>query len=473
MFRRRLVLVVAGAFLLRLAYVIWYEQTHIGPGGDAFYYHWQANALAEGLGFVEPYAWTCDGVLAPSAAHPPLYSLYLALFSALGGTTTLVHRIATVLAGTGTVLLVGLAGREWRNERTGVVAATLAAVAPFLWVNDALLMSETVFGTTIALVLWTSLRYRRAPGRARAAWLGVAVGLATLVRAEAILLVPFLLLPLFALAPPREGSLPAPPRRERGRHLGVAALCVLAVLAPWAGHNLTRFERPVLLSTGLGSVLAVANCDTTYAGRYLGLWSIACARDLDHEHIGRDASVEPEITGKVGPVFCISYPDGLDSRLGDESEQEIIRRRASIEYVRGHVGDLVRVVPARLGRTFEVFRPADGIVYGDFVENRGKWASRAGQWSFFVLALAGIASARRARRERLPLLEIGAMLALVVVTTVVTYGNVRFRLPLDVALTMLVAISVTAWLDRRGSSGETATDPPPPAPEEGVPTSTP
>lgn len=471
MFRRRLVLVVAGAFIFRLAYVIWYEQTHIGPGGDAFYYHWQANALAKGLGFIEPYAWTCDGVLAPSAAHPPLYSLYLALFSALGGTTTLVHRIATVLAGTGTVLLVGLAGREWRDERTGVVAAALAAVAPFLWVNDALLMSETVFGTTIALVLWTSLRYRRAPGKARAAWLGVAVALATLARAEAILLVPFLLLPLFALAPPG-GRPPSASRRERGKHLGVATLCLLAVLAPWVGHNLTRFDRPVLLSTGLGSVLAVANCDTTYAGRYLGMWSIACARDLDHEHIGRDASVAPDITGKVGVVYCISYPDGLDSRLGDESEQEIIRRRASVEYIREHAGDLVRVVPARLGRTFEVFRPADGIVYGDFVENRGKWASRAGQWSFFAFALAGIASARRARREHLPLLEVGAMLALVVVTTIVTYGNVRFRLPLDVALTMLVAISVTAWFDRRRISGARATNPPHPA-EEGVPTSTP
>src|SRR5204862_363200 len=34
------------ALVLRIAYVIWFERTHPGPAGDAFYYHYQANALA-------------------------------------------------------------------------------------------------------------------------------------------------------------------------------------------------------------------------------------------------------------------------------------------------------------------------------------------------------------------------------------------------------------------------------------------
>lgn len=448
-FRRLLSFVVLAALVVRVVYAIVYDQSHAAPGGDAFYYHWQANAIAEGLGFVEPYGWKCSGLIDPSAAHPPLYSAYLALFSVLGGTSTLVHRLATVLAGSATVLLVGLAGREWRDARTGVVAAAIAAVAPFLWINDALLMSETIFGTTIALVVLASLRYRRAPSTKRAGWLGFSVALATLARAEAILLVPLLVLPLLVISFRQRRPVPDVSARPWLRHAGAAALCLLAALAPWTAYNLRRFERPVVVSTGLGSVLAVANCDETYSGRNLGVWWFPCGREVDHEHIGRDPGVQPVETGTVGSVSCTSYPDGLDALLGDESERELIRRRAGVTYIREHTSDLVRVVPARVGRTFEVFRPAESIVYADFVEHRGEWTARAAQWSFFLLSVAGIAGFFRARRERLPLLEIVAMFALVVVTSIVTYGNVRFRLPFDVVLTMLAALGATSWYERR------------------------
>ena len=50
---------------------------------------------------------------------------------------------------------------------------------------------------TIALLVWLSYRYIRQPTSARAAWVGFAAALAALARAEAILLVPLLLLPLF------------------------------------------------------------------------------------------------------------------------------------------------------------------------------------------------------------------------------------------------------------------------------------
>ena len=53
-------------------------------GGDAFYYHWQANALAKGAWFVDPVRWFLDGSNCPSAGHPPLYAVYLALWSSLG-----------------------------------------------------------------------------------------------------------------------------------------------------------------------------------------------------------------------------------------------------------------------------------------------------------------------------------------------------------------------------------------------------
>ena len=59
--------------------------------GDDFFYHWQANALADGLGFINPLTWKALGRFDPSAAHPPLYTLYLAVVSWFGGTSALTH----------------------------------------------------------------------------------------------------------------------------------------------------------------------------------------------------------------------------------------------------------------------------------------------------------------------------------------------------------------------------------------------
>lgn len=444
-FGRRLAVIGAVAFAVRLVFAIVYEQSHGGPGGDAFYYHWQANAIAKGLGFIEPYAWKCWDFQSPSAAHPPLYSLYLSLFSVFGGTSALVHRIATVVAGTGTVLLVGLAGREWRDARTGLVAAALAAVVPFLWINDALLMSETVFGTAVALVVLTSLRYRRSPSTRRAVWVGVSVALATLARAEALLLVPMLLLPLVVVAHRGATAARAVPR---ARQAGAALLACLAVLAPWTAYNLSRFERPVLVSTGLGTVLAVANCDTTYYGPHLGLWSYGCGRDVNLPDGATNGSGNGRVVSKIDGVSCPPAPAGLADRV-DESQSEVLQRRMGLEYVGNHQSVLVRVLPARVGRTFEVFRPAGNIAYASFVEQRGEATARAAQWTFFAFALVGLFAIRRCLREHLALLEIGAMFGLVVVTSMLIYGNVRFRVPFDVVLTLLVAVPLTTLLDRR------------------------
>ena len=114
----------------------------------------------------KPYQWRCFGTHVQSAAHPPLYPLYLSVWSALGATSTLWHRLATVPLGAATVYLVGRAGYDMRSDRVGLVAAGIAAAYPTLWVNDALLMSETLFAFTIALITWLAYRYLRRPSRA-------------------------------------------------------------------------------------------------------------------------------------------------------------------------------------------------------------------------------------------------------------------------------------------------------------------
>ena len=126
--------------------------------GDDFFYHWQANALADGMGFLNPFTWKALGRIEPSAAHPPLYSMYLGVFSWLGFTSALAHRLASCLLGAAAVVVVGLVGRKIAGDRAGLIGAGIAAVYPQLWINDGMLVSESMYILMIAITLLLAYR---------------------------------------------------------------------------------------------------------------------------------------------------------------------------------------------------------------------------------------------------------------------------------------------------------------------------
>ena len=126
--------------------------------GDDFFYHWQANALADGKGFLNPYTWRALGRTEPTAAHPPLYSLYLSAWSWLGFDTPLAHRLASCLLGVAAVVVAGLVGRRIAGDWAGILAAGVAAVYPQLWINDGMLISESLYVLVIAATLLFTYR---------------------------------------------------------------------------------------------------------------------------------------------------------------------------------------------------------------------------------------------------------------------------------------------------------------------------
>ncbi len=175
--------------------------------GDQIYYNASANVLADGEGFTEP-LWpvTHPGEDPPPAAdHPPLTTLVLAPVSFfverpplewIAGdaldTNLREHRYAMAVLGTGVVVLIGLLGRRVRDDRVGLVAAGIAAVSPNLWVNDGLVMSETIMNLAVVGALLAAVIAFERPSPKRLLVLGVCCGLATLARAELLMLVPLL-----------------------------------------------------------------------------------------------------------------------------------------------------------------------------------------------------------------------------------------------------------------------------------------
>ena len=65
--------------------------------------------------------------------------------------------------GAGVVLLIGLIGRTVAGDRAGLIAAAIAALYPNLWINDGLVMSETLATLAVALAILLAYRFGRSP----------------------------------------------------------------------------------------------------------------------------------------------------------------------------------------------------------------------------------------------------------------------------------------------------------------------
>jgi uncharacterized membrane protein len=159
-FVARLGLITLGAGIWRIWFVVGPVMSRIPKLGldDQFFYSAQARLVADGKGFLNPFGYfapvgTPAHRIFETAAHPPLYTLFLAVPAKLGLSTPQEQRIFTALLGTGTVLLIGLLGRKLAGDRAGLIAALVAAVYPVLWVNDAMLGLETLYGFLVILAL--------------------------------------------------------------------------------------------------------------------------------------------------------------------------------------------------------------------------------------------------------------------------------------------------------------------------------
>lgn len=395
-------IIVLGALALRVVYTVAVTAEPEEHPYDALYYVTQSQAIVDGDGFQQPF------VDAPDAHHPPLTTLAIVPATAIFGVPedTLPQRLTMCLIGAAAVGVIGLLGRRVAGAAVGLTAAVIAAVYPNLFVNDGIVMAESLTALLVATVLLLAYRVREDRTWLVAGGLGVACGLAALTRAKLILLLVFIAIPAALGAK----------RAEWRAHAGVCAVAVgvaLVVMAPWVIRNLVTFEQPATLSTGDGAVLLGANCDRTYSGRFLGVWSVECSTAVDESD---DAAV-------------------YSNR----------QRDAALDYIGDHVDRVPVVAAARLGRAFDVFRPFQTAEFGTN-EGRPKEVGVAGVITYWVLALLAIAGIVLSRRRPFVVWPLLVPFGIVAAVVVLGYGITRFRVPAEPSIVVLAAVSiVAAW----------------------------
>jgi hypothetical protein len=299
--QRLLAIIIFSAVVTRLLVALYMgdEITNLPGIYDQISYDMLAQSLAAGEGFSFPRAWWPN-----TPAHTQtsfwsfVYTGYLAMIYAVFGHRPLVARlIQALVAGVlhpwlawriGRKLLSPPRGRvsglrsNWRKNRlpsppegrgdggeggpSVALAAALTAVYAYFIYYAVALITETFY---ILAILWTldlamqisepKDRQINKPGWAGTGkWLqlGLALGIAVLLRQAILLFVPFLLTWLWWTAR-------NPQHETRNTQYATGTLCALLVLAalilPWTARNYRVFGRFVLLNTNAGFAFFWAN----------------------------------------------------------------------------------------------------------------------------------------------------------------------------------------------------------------------
>ena len=417
----QLAAIVALAAIVRVLVVVLVDP-HVPPVGDATAYHLLANHLADGRGYIRPFDFTKFHLVVPTAEYPPLHPFVLSLFARLGARSVEAQRLGLTVIGSATVATVGLVGRQIAGPRVGILAAGLAAISPMMFLPEATLMSEAIFVFLVTLALFLASRIRTAPSLCAFAVLGLVLGLAALTRAEAAVLAILLLVPLAV------GASDASVRRRFA--LGAVGLVMVgAVMVPWAVRNQTTFHSFVPVSNNLGTALAGANCELTYQGPALGSWRSTFG------------------IGDVAGGQCFTGFNGRQPHF-NEATAAAAARTQGIDFARNHLGEIPKVAAARLLRSAGLFRPGQQIEL-EALEGRPIGWERAGtylDWALFPFAAVGLFLLLRRRVGAWPL---AAAVLSVLVSTLVTYGNQRFRIGAEPTILIAAAAGIVALVSRR------------------------
>ena len=350
----------------------------------------------------------------PSAYTQPLYGWFLAAIYLPFGRSWVAVGIAQTIVAVVTALLVLEIGTRLRSTGTGVVAALITTLHPYVVWHDVHMNRELLDGLFLALVALLALLAYENRGFPAAAATGVATGIAILGNAR------LALLPL-ALAPYVAWKV-----RPGLRALAVAGVLVAGAalaVAPWVIRN--KVEVGCFAITTDSRALWKANNPNTYDVLARGGW-------IDDV---------PELPG--GPPWPELAADltlaGRPTTV-DECAQMRLYRDEVIDFWRDEPGEKARLAGQAVRMLWNpVPRESDDGGTGLAREAR-RTVEPAFMILVYALALGGLFLAPR-HFVALALL----LLAYNTLAAAVFAGTARYRTPWDFLLALLAAFSL-AWL---------------------------
>ena len=248
MWKDSVIAFIPGALSLRMILVIWVAAVVVRlvnvaampmePGflltEDAWLYWANALSLLEHGTFADT----------ASGGRMPGYFLFLAGLMGVFGPSLLAVLVVQALLDAVTCVLVGMIGARV-SVGVGSVAGMLAAVWPNLVIMSASVLADSFFMLPFTAMLYASVRFLETGSVRWAAWAGLFLGAAIMVRAVAQYLPLAMVLLVVAVSLLR--------KRDWCQGLFAGLIFIVAValpLAPWLHRNVSHYDTLALTSQG-------------------------------------------------------------------------------------------------------------------------------------------------------------------------------------------------------------------------------
>lgn len=429
--RRKLLafgLVFAAAFCVRL--LCWQDahaEARAVQSAVTENYKQQARLIRENgaLSFFTPGSPTNDPDL---LGHPPGYPFVLALVFELFGESGAAVQIFQIVCDSLAAALVLLIAAELLPFAAAVTAGALAALAPqFCW-NSILILPDTLAVLPVLVAVLLMLRADCGRALPKVAAAGALIGLSCWLRANALLLAPFL-------------ALAVPLLFERGKRVRASLALVagaLAAVAPLTIRNAVVFGAFIPVSLGSGQTLVEGVGDYDPEEKF-GL------PDTDVELQRQEA----EAHGRPDYALTLFGPDAV----GRDRE----RRARAFEVIRAHPFWFASVMARRAASMLRLERvplASNAVPVSEGRTRPLRLTLRAAQKLFITavflpLYLLGLVLLARARRTRALAVLLGVSLYYLCVQSAL---HTEYRYVLAIHYVLFVAAAAALYHSARAAA---------------------
>jgi 4-amino-4-deoxy-L-arabinose transferase-like glycosyltransferase len=317
---------------------------------------------------------------------------YPAFIACCGGSVRAVRAAQSVIDVSTLLAVFLLAARISKSPGVGVIAAAVMALNPFYVYFSSLILTETIFTALLAWAIWFLVSGR---------W---KLSLVFLIAGCYIKPTGLLFLPLLLCA---NSTAPVAYRlSDVLRRLAITTFFTLVCLFPWAWRNHQMLGQWVWTTTNAGVTL--------YDG------------------------FNPAADGSSNQRF-VTQLSGLKSI--NEVERSRYFSAAAKDWIRKNLSDIPALSVKKILRGWS---PVP--LSAEFGRPVYRWISAAYALPFDLLCLIGLFSRRILRREKWLLI---APALIVTLAQVLSVGSIRYRMPAEATMAVLVAVGVSTLVDRK------------------------
>jgi hypothetical protein len=190
--------------------------------------------------------------------HPPGYSILIAVVFRLFGESDSALQIIQIMADAAAAVLVFFIALALLNRMVATIAALLVALAPQFTYNSTLLLPDSLAVLPILLAVYFLIQAIRRPRLITFIIIGALIGLSCWLRANALLLAPFMAAIIVILF-------------ERGKRVRYALALVagtILIIAPLTIRNYIVYDYFIPVSLGAGQTMLEGIADYDASGSY-------------------------------------------------------------------------------------------------------------------------------------------------------------------------------------------------------------